>query len=139
MKRTRTTGQNRTVPALVFLSRCDRVRLSRRIAASGVRSRSSWSTVRTTRFEHGESGAPMTPEDGLTRFIESQCVRGSEQEVQPATFRRAYGAWCAGRKVTAVSTKELSTELRRFGVTLSRGRRPRVYLGVALRESSDLR
>jgi hypothetical protein len=97
--------------------------------------REAYRAARSARFEYGESGAPTTAEEGLKRFVETQCVRGNDREIRPATFRSAYDAWCDGRKMTAVSTRELTTELRRFGVTLSRGGRPRVYLGVALRES----
>jgi hypothetical protein len=95
--------------------------------------REAYRAARYARFEHGESGAPITPVEGLKRFVESQCVRGADQEVRLPTFRSAYAAWCDARKVTVVGTKELTTELRRFGVTLSRGRRPRVYLGLSLR------
>jgi hypothetical protein len=108
----------------------------------------AYRAARMARFEHGESGAPTRalssrpnpdPVDAvaeLARFVESRCVRGADAETRPVTFRSAYSAWCEARKVAVVSTKDLTTELRRFGVTLSKGRRPRVYLGISLREAA---
>jgi hypothetical protein len=97
--------------------------------------RAAYRAARSARFEHGESGAPIAADEGLKRFVESQCVRGAGREIRPVTFRSMYTAWCEARKLVPVTTKDLTKELRRFGVTLSKGRRPRVYLGIATREA----
>lgn len=80
-------------------------------------------------------------QDTVARFVDDACHLAPGQPAVKATasdVRHAYEQWCTENGETPVSAKRLGTDLRdRFGVTLDRSSRHRIYVGLGLATSDS--